>query len=374
MSARTFLPLALIAFAPLALAACGGAAAASNGSLDAASRLAKSPQVEDAKGLAPQVYAAAQADLVEAQRAKDAGDQTSAELYAERASATFARAVSVARAARATKEGDAARERLARADEERQRLDQSLATLERETDDLEKKLKIAREAALPAASGKASPEREAARIAAARAMLTEAQLVCSAAALLSTDAEVGQALADVGVESKRADEAERQRSASGPVIDAAARLRARCVGLVTKARRATSEGATATDTWLADLSSAGFAPSRDERGVVVTFRPVWGEADAPPKDVAPRLAELGRFAAQNGAAILIVTHEAAPPTPRDLERAERRAAGVKAALVSAGVDGAKVRLESAGARAPVVDPSDAARRGRNARVEIVLVR
>lgn len=372
MSARRL--FALLPLAPFALAACGGAAAATNGPLDAASRLAKSPQVEDAKALAPQVYAAGQADLAEAQRAKDAGDQAAAELYAERASATFARAVSVARAARATKEGDAARERLARADEERQRLDQTLATLERETDDLEKKLRIAREAALPTASGKTTPERDAARIAAARAMLTEARLVCSAASLLSSDAEVTQALADVDAEAKRADDVERQRAGSGPLVDAAARLRARCVALVTKARRATSEGGTASDTWLADLSSAGFAPSRDERGVVVTLRPAWGDGDAPPKDVAPRLAELGRFAAQNGAAVLVVTHDAAPPGARDLEHGQKRSAAIKAALVAAGVDGGKVRLESAGARAPVVDPTDAARRGRNARVEIVLVR
>lgn len=357
----------------IALGACGGAAATTNVPLRDAARYKQSPQVAEARALAPQVYAQGEADLAEAERAQAAGDGTAAELYAERASATFGRAVSLARAARATTDADASREKLARSEEERGRLARDLSEIERETDDLEKRLRVAREALLPPPSGKASAERDEARLKAARAMLTEARLVCASASLLEDGDEVKQALRDLEAAEQRADDPAAKKD-SGQTIDAAARLRARCVGLVTRARRQSKVDATADDTWLADLSSAGFAPSRDERGVAVTLRPAWGAGDATPRDAEGKLTELGRFAASNKAAVLVVVHDAAPGGAREREQGDRRGAAVKAALVKAGVAEPRVRVALAGARAPLVDPADAARRARNARIEIVFVR
>ena len=43
------------------------------------------------------------------------------------------------------------------------------------------------------------------------------------------------------------------------------------------------------------------------------------------------------------------------------------------ALVAAGAKAERVKGEAVGARAPIVDPGDAAHRGRNARVDVVFV-
>jgi outer membrane protein OmpA-like peptidoglycan-associated protein len=156
-------------------------------------------------------------------------------------------------------------------------------------------------------------------------------------------------------------------------IDAASRLRARCLDRLTGARR-TSRGATDADGLLAELSaSGGLDPSRDERGVVVTLRDVFADAAVAPK-ARETLAELGRVAAAHAdVGVQVVVNDATPPTPADEALDAKRADAVVSTLVSAGASAAKVKGVTAGVRAPVVDPGDAAHRGRNARVDVVFV-
>jgi outer membrane protein OmpA-like peptidoglycan-associated protein len=65
-------------------------------------------------------------------------------------------------------------------------------------------------------------------------------------------------------------------------------------------------------------------------------------------------------------------HDAQPPAPGDAGDAKRAGATVKA-LVAGGADAARIHAELAGARLPIIDPSDAKMRARNERVEIVFV-
>jgi outer membrane protein OmpA-like peptidoglycan-associated protein len=66
-------------------------------------------------------------------------------------------------------------------------------------------------------------------------------------------------------------------------------------------------------------------------------------------------------------------HDAAAPSPAEADADTQRAHVAAAALVAGGAIPARVKPETAGARAPVVDPSDARHRGRNARLDVVFV-
>ena len=142
------------------LVACGAAGTQSNVARVAeADRTRAGLAGKDAQALAPQAFAEAEAALRAAKDAEKNGDTTSAELHGERAVAGFQRAVALARLARATEEEASAKDALARATEQMQRWSAQRKTAEREADDLEKQLKIAREAQSPAPSGPADPER-----------------------------------------------------------------------------------------------------------------------------------------------------------------------------------------------------------------------
>ena len=72
-------------------------------------------------------------------------------------------------------------------------------------------------------------------------------------------------------------------------------------------------------------------------------------------------------------AVQVVLHDAQAPSAGDKQTNEKRGEAVAQALVAGGVTASKVKVEQAGAKAPVVDPRDARHRDRNARVEIVFV-
>src|SRR5262249_19195762 len=152
---------------------------------------------------------------------------------------------------------------LAAAGDQARQLAASRAEVEREGQELDKKMKVIREAIAPAASGPADPQREAARLVAARALVMQARLRCGAARLVTSgDAS---ALADA---EKDVSTLEGQVEGARPTapIDGAARARAKCLDALTRARRAAAANAD-TDALLGELSaSAGFDPSRDERG------------------------------------------------------------------------------------------------------------
>ena len=376
--------LALVLALALGSTACAGAAATSGlGRVGEAERMRAGLGGQDAQTLAPQAFAAADLELRLAKEAQAAGDETGAVLHAERALATYNQAVALARLSRATQENAAASEALARASGEAQKYAALRLAIDREADDLEKKLRVAREAQLPGTSGPADPDRARARVVAAHALVTQARLLCGAARLVSAGAP-GLADAETAVAAL-----EKQSAAS---IDPAARARAGCLTSLTKARRAAGSDNDRADTLLGELSQAGvaapsatpgpdpkgaprtdLAPARDERGVVVTLRSAFkGERLTPEAEASVK--DLGRVAAAHPTfGVQVVIHDAQAPGAADVQANQKRGEAITQALTAAGAAAAKVKVEQAGARAPVVDPKDAKHRDRNARVEIVFV-
>jgi outer membrane protein OmpA-like peptidoglycan-associated protein len=367
------------------LAACGGAGTTSNiARVVEADRSRAGLAGKDAQSLAPQAFAEAEAALRAAKDAEARGDTASAELHGERALAGFQRAVALARLARATEEEARANDALARATEQMQKWSAQRKTAEREADDLDKQLKIAREAEAPARAGPADPDREKARLVAAQALTAQARLLCSAARLVAAQApglaEAETTVADL--EKKLEGKPKAGRRPEGAPIDAAARARSACLTSLTKARRASGSGSDNTDALLAELSQSAdpkaksttdLAPARDERGVVVTLRNVFnGEKLAPESETT--LKDLGRVAAAHPTfSVQVVLHDATAPSAAEIQASSRKGEAVKTALEAGGAAAAKIKVEQAGAKAPVVDPKDAQRRERNARVEVVFV-
>ncbi len=336
-------------------------------------RVRAAPATQQAAALAPQQFAHADEKRALANQEARSGDPTAASIYAARALAAYEDALVLARLARATKETDDAKAALARDEARAEKLATERADVELEADDLEKKLQVAREALAPPPSGPANPAREAARRVAARSLATEARLLCGAARLLSPSLE-GLEGAEKEIDAIDAQLDKPKRGAVAP-IDGAARARAVCLGLLSRARRSSDVSAEDPDALLSELSASGaWDPTRDERGVVVTLRDVF-TGNALTAIASKKLAELGRVvSAHPGFAVQIVVHDAvAPPSAAEADADMQRARAAAAALVAGGAREARVKPEAAGARAPIVDPSDARHRGRNARVDVVFV-
>ena len=353
------------------LAGCGGGARNVGARVADAERARAGLLTSDVQALAPQAVAEADQALRAAREADAAGDATAAELHAERAVAAYQHAIAIARLARATGEEAQARDALGRAVELAQRTSAARIAAERETADLDKQLKIAREASLPATSGPVDAERERARLVAAQSLATQARLLCSAARLVSPQAP-GLAEAEAAASDL---EKKLEASPKPAPIDAAGRVRAACLTALTKARRAGGEGGgDQADALLGELSRAKLAeaaPSRDERGVVVTLRSLF-KATGLSREGETTLKELGRIAsAHPGFAVQVVVHDATTPNADHAQTDRKRGEATLAALRSGGAT--RTQLEVAGARAPVIDPTDAKRREKNARVEIVFV-
>lgn len=354
--------------------ACGPSAqATAKTQLDEMNRVRTSRAAKEAETLAPQAYAQAEEARRLALQAEKDGDDAGAALQAERAIAGFSRAFVLARLARATREEAEAQAALAKATEDARQLASAREAADREGDDLDKQVKVAKEALAPPPSGPADPQREAGRLVAARALATQARLLCGAAHLLAADA-AGLAEAEKTLDDLDKTLAGAPRPAP---IDAAARARTTCLSLLSKVRREASSGGTATgqaDALLAELSAAaGWEPARDERGVVVTLRGAFKGTELLAASQT-KLAELGRVAAAHPAfGVQVVVHDAEVPAEKERAADRERADACVKALVAGGAAAAKVRADLAFAGAPLVDPSDTARRPRNARVEIVFV-
>lgn len=374
-----------LAFALAGLVACGGGAGSSRvRGVNDADSTRKGLLGKEAQTLAPQAFAVADEALRLAKEADAKGDSLAAELHAERAIAAYNDAIALARLARATQDEGAATESLARASERGQRYAADRKAIDREAEDLEKQLRIAREAQLPGPSGLATDaERERARLVATQALVTQARLLCSAARLVSAQAP-GLPEAEIAVSTLEKQLSSGART-SAP-IDPAARARASCLAALSKARRAAPTDADPTDALLAALSQAGvaakpagatapfdLAPARDERGVVVTLRGVWrGNGLTPEAESA--LKDLGRVAGAHPTfGVQVVVHDGAPPSAAETAADQKRGEAASKALADGGAAAARIKVELAGARAPVVDPQDAKRRERNARLEIVFV-
>jgi hypothetical protein len=370
------LGLLAVGLAGLLSAACGSAPMRV-AALDDVERVRAGADAQEGAKEAPEAYARAEQERRIAIDAHAAGDDVAATLHAQRALAAYTHALVVGRLARAAAEKADAQKALDDATTQAQTVDASRAQLEHDAQDLEQRLRVVRDRLMPAASAPAPGDREAARQIAVRSMAVEARLLCDAAKLVAADAATSagltDAVADVGkLEDRLA------KGASPAPIDDAARARARCLDVLTRARRTTGDDAGAADSLLAELSASGsWAPARDERGVVVTLHDAFQGA-ALSTDATSRLKELGRVAAAHpGFAVQIVVHDAQPPArvaagakdPTDVKRAD----AATQALVSGGAASGKLQTELAGARAPLVDPADARARGRNERLDVVFI-
>ncbi|HZU84630.1 MAG TPA: hypothetical protein VE987_16990 [Polyangiaceae bacterium] len=352
----------------LAAAACGRAAL-NVGELDEMDRVRASPGAREGAQLAPEAYARAELERDAARQAHASGDDVAAVLHAQRAVAAYGHALAIARLARATADLADAQKALDDATVQEQALEASRAKLDRDTEELEQRVRLARERSLPAASEAATPEREAARAVAARSLGVQARLLCGAARLIAPDAAgLPDAVADVSALDQRL-----TKNVRPAPIDDATRVRARCLDILTRSRRGAGNDAGANDALLAELSAAGgWDPARDERGVAVTLRDAFQGSELSGGAEA-KLKDLGRVGASHpGFGIQVVVHDAQAPLG-DAVDAKRADAAVRA-LVAGGAAAARIDAELAGARVPVADPSDARTRARNERLEIVFVR
>jgi hypothetical protein len=355
-------------------------------SLDEVDRVRVTPAASDAAARAPEVYARAEQEREIAHAAHASHDDVAANLHAERAIAAYGHAAAVARLAAAVADLADAQKALDDATTQEQSLAASRARLELDAQDLERRVQVAQNRLLPASSAEADADREAARVAAARSLGVEARLLCGAAQLVvaATTAPGATATtppASLGEAQSEVDKLDARLGQSAPtaggrtrsaIVDDAGTARAHCLDALTRARRAAGEGGHA-DALLAELSATGgWAPTRDERGVVVTLRDAFEGAKLTDAGQA-KLENLGRVAAAHpGFGVQVVVHDAQPRAPKDENDARRADAAVKA-LVTGGAVGARVKAELAGTHAPAVDPADARLRPRNERIDVVFV-
>jgi hypothetical protein len=328
----------------------------------------KSPAAAESKRLAPQAYAHADLLRRRADQAFDAGDRAKAQSLGEHALAAYTHAFVLARLAKAEQELGRARQALAKAESELAGLDEQQKRIAVEADDLELRVKVARDAIPLLPNSPASPERETARREAAVALSGQARLLCLAARLLDPKLE--------GLEgaTTRVDGIEQKLSATGGAapIDDAIVARSNCLKLLTQARRPAQRSAPAAgqeDALFAELAQVGdLMPYRDDRGIVVTLRGLFGRTETLSKTGTEQLTLLGRVAkAHPQFPVLVVVHTSqGTATPRDSKRADAIAELLR------GAGAPKVEARAAGGQ-PVANPARPGAPVRNERIEIVFV-
>lgn len=364
--------------APLVLAAC--APPPRPPVLGDVDQVRGGPAALEAKELAPAAYAHAEKLRGEASAAYDSGDLAAAQILGERALAAYAHAHAIARIARADSRTEKGRAELAAAQAELAKIEADQARVTAEADALDLKIKVVRDAQPIVPSGKADPDREAARLAAARALAVQARVLCAAAKLLASDAskdsEVGKLTSTIDEATAGADKLDAAVGPSAKLapIDEASRVRAACLSALTLVRRGKSSVTKATgagDALLTELSQPGtWSPSRDDRGVFVTLRGIFS-GDALSSAGEAKVVEVSKLAAAHPAfPVAVVVHADKAPAAKDEASLRARADAVVAALKKNGVT--RVTGLVAGAAAPVVDPLGRDK-ARNARVEIVFI-
>lgn len=333
----------------------------------------------EASRYAPDAFAHAEKLRTEAAAAFDGGDLAGAQLLAERAHAAYARAAALARIARADATSTEAKSALAAAESELSAIDADQARVGADADALELKVRVARDAQPIQPSGRANPERERARLAAARSLAMEARLLCGAAKLLASPppGEKIKAQLDEAEAALTKVDADLAPAATTAPIDGATRARAGCLAALTSLRRAaspTDRAPGAGDALLAALSATGhFTAARDDRGVTVALRGAFGGGNALTPQAEARLAELGKVAAAHPTfPIEVVFHSDRPVAGREEDAAKARAEAALKALAKTAGGNLRATAIVAGDRVPVADPKGPDK-ARNARVEVVFV-
>lgn len=325
-----------------------------------------SAAVQAAKQSAPQAYAEAELRRESAERAFTAADAASAQILSEQALAAYTRATVQARLSRAEAALADERGRLAKATAQQSALDAEQQRFALEAEALETRLKVARDAEPLPVSAPASADREQARLAAVKALLSQAKLLCMSARLIQPDREsIAPLLGKID------DLSAKLRTPPAPIDDAVA-ARSGCLKELTLARRPATQknpSAGVSDALLAELSASNLLPFRDERGVVVTLRALFTDKDQLSHEATSELDTLGKVAkAHPDFPVLAVVHVArGNASTRDAAQA----AAVAEALRKSGA--ARVQAETAGAALPVLDPTRPGASERNARVEVIFV-
>jgi len=322
--------------------------------------------VQAAAKNAPQAYADAELRRTQAEQAFSEDKPASAQILSEQALAAYTRATVQARLARAEAALADEQARLAKATALQSDLEAQQQRFLLEAEALETRLKITRDAEPLPVSGPASAEREQARLAAVKALLSQAKLLCMAARLLEPNRESVSPLLG-----KIEDLSGKLRAPPAPIDDAVA-TRSGCLKELTLARRPATQKSPAggvSDALLAELSASSLLPFRDDRGVVVTLRALFNAKDQLSHEAATQLDTLGKVAkAHPEFPLLAVVHVArGNASTRDAAQA----AAIADALRKSGAP--RVEAETAGAALPVLDPARPGASDRNERVEVVFV-
>jgi hypothetical protein len=365
-----------------------------------------SPASVEAQTWAPQAHAHALELERRAEKALTQGDATAAELSAEHAIAAHEHAFALTRVARAERrrlDADAElleqRRLLAELHTQHQRLTAEAAGLELQAQVVK--------GALPLPPHEvAAPERQQARRRAASALLTQSRLLCVAARLLGD-------VDGVRVPMTRLDQLELDlaKGSEPRLLETATELRSECLRLISDLRRqhtssaagdvvvkaslpqsepsppasdgspspgpatAPRSGSAAhapsipADSLLEELSVAGVAPSRDERGVSVVLRDLFdagGQLTTAGRTQLQPLVQVAK--AHPDFPLLVVAHTGSPQAGHE---AERKLAALRSELGSAGLR--RVETHDAGQRQPLLPPQAVSARARNERIELVFV-
>ena len=316
---------------------------------------------------APQSYAQAEQHRAVAERQWKDGKIASCQIAAERALAGYEQTQAAARVARTERQLARTQQQVDKSQRSLGEIQAKLKLVATEQADLETQVKIEQDAEALAAPKPATAEREAARRETARALSSQARLLCASARLLGAPAEsLDQKFSGLDT----LDDQLKQARVPAP-IDIAIRMRADCLHELTLVRRAmlmAQPQGTTGDELFVKLSSARFSPSRDDRGVSVTFFNAFAANGLAPAALEA-MKQLGPvIKAYPDVPLLVAVHAARANQPND----EARGKAAVEALKQLGATKTDVRL--VGDRLPMLDPHKAAGpEPRNERLEVVFV-
>ncbi len=342
------------------------------------------PVVKEAAELAPQEFQHAEEERALSRAAEAHGDNTGADLHAERAVVAYERAVVLARLARATEAGEAARTTTASEEAEAQRVAAARVELResRRRHGRRVRGRAPGDGPRPHRTGRRGPRegppgRGALSVGRWPPALRRGPAPRARHAGRDDGRQHGPARRGGAHESDALEASLARPLGPGKAapLDAAMRVRAACLDVLTRARRA--EGgvrAEDADALLAALSAhGGWDPSRDERGVVVTLRGAF-QGTALAAEAERQLRELGRVSASHTSfPVQVVVHDATTPGPAEQAADTTRARAALAALAAGGASSIATATETMGTKLPTTDPTDPQTRSRNARLEVVFV-
>ncbi len=353
----------------LTLGAVACASAARPRVLGQADAVSNTPAAQEAKELAPQAFAHAEKLRTQADQAYSQDDLAAAGVLAEHSIAAYEHAFVLARYVKAEDRLSRAKAALDKAQSAMAQLDEQQARLSAEADDLEMRIKVTLDKEPLGEMAETSAERLQARRDAARALTSQAQLLCLATEMLDPK-HPGLAKADEDLAQLRKElEA---GSTKENLFPRATLVRSSCLAQLTEVRRPKTKAApeaSATDELLTELTETQklFA-FVDDRGVVVNLRGAI-EGGKPTAEGGKQLELLGRAAkSRKDFPVLVVAHTAREGSRSQAEAVAKSAAD---ALRSAGAP--EVRTAVAGSDQPVVDRHVPGAAARNERLEIIFV-